>query len=95
MENNGNHSQKSITVFLTPVARKQLHRLPRQKRVRIDKKISLLLVDPLVGKFLQGELFGLRVVRVWPYRIIYHFRIRDRVLEIMRIEHRQSVYKRR
>lgn len=93
--NNQNSSQSQVTTFLTPAARKELGRLPKQKQTAIDKKIASLIADPLSGKLLQGEFFGLRAVRVWPYRIVYHFNIRKRLLEIMRIEHRQSVYKKR
>jgi len=85
--------QKRATVTITPKARKQLSRLPKDKQFQIDRKIPFLRDNPLLGKMLEGELAGYRSVRVWPYRIIYRFYPKQQVVEILHIEHRQGVYK--
>ncbi len=36
--------------------------------------------DPFAGKKLQGELYGLYSLRVWPYRIIYS--IEKRIIKV-------------
>lgn len=81
-----------ILKFSTPAV-KQLKKLSQREKIKAWKKIQLLKTDPFVGKKLKGEFEGLRSVRAWPYRIIYHYSPKERLLFIETIEHRQQVYK--
>lgn len=81
-----------IVKFSTP-AQKQLGRLPKTEAAKVWKKIQLLKTTPLAGKKLKGDFEGLRSIRAWPYRIIYHYSAGDKLLFIETIEHRQGVYK--
>ena len=85
--------QKRATVTITPKARKQLSRLPKDKQFQIDRKIPFLRDNPLLGKMLEGELAGYRSVRVWPYRIIYSINKVRQQVEVSSILHRQGAYK--
>ena len=68
-------------------------RLPKSERIKIIKKIHLLKENPYIGKKLMGIFEGLRSLKAWPYRIIYRYSLRDKLLFINTIEHRQEVYK--
>lgn len=74
-------------------ARKQFKKLPKDKQIKVLKKISKLKNDPDAGKKLKGVFKGLRSLKVWPYRIIYRYSSQDKLLFINVIQHRQQVYK--
>lgn len=78
--------------FSSP-AKKQFKKLPLREKAKILKKIQLLKRDPFIGKKLKGEFEGLRSIKTWPYRIIYHYSSSEKLLFIETIEHRQQAYK--
>jgi mRNA-degrading endonuclease RelE of RelBE toxin-antitoxin system len=49
--------------------------------------------NPFAGKKLQGELFGLYCLRVWPYRIIYTIEKRVITVTVVAIGQRKDVYR--
>ena len=69
---------------------KQIKKPPPSERKKVIKKIERLKNDPLAGKVLFGEFFGLRSLRAWPYRIIYE--AKEKTLTIISVSHRQSAY---
>lgn len=74
-------------------ARKELDKIPIHYQKRILAILPIIAADPFVGKKLDGELTGLYSYRVWPYRIIYKIYKKVLVVVIIRIGHRQGVYK--
>lgn len=74
-------------------AQKQLKRLPKSEKLKVVRKIHVLGENPLLGKKLKGEYEGLRSIKAWPYRIIYHYSSEKRTFFVEAIEHRQGVYK--
>lgn len=82
-----------MKVEYSDTARKQLKRLPKDKQIKVLKKIEKLKNDPYAGRKLKGEFEGLRSLKVWPYRIIYRYLTQDKLLFINVIQHRQKVYK--
>lgn len=74
-------------------AKKDLKKIPRQEANKIARKILFLGKSPLEGKRLFGKLEEQYSLRAWPYRIIYQIYQRDEVVLILKIEHRQGVYK--
>lgn len=81
------------SVELRPKARKELARLPREHQRRIGVAIDMLSEDPFIGKKLEGKFRGAWTLRVWPYRIIYRVDQRTITVEVLKIGHRQGVYK--
>ena len=81
------------TLRLHPRAEKDLAKLPEKDRSRILATLERLQLDPHIGKKLQGEYEGYFAVRVWPYRIIYTVFKRELVIVVVRIGHRQGIYK--
>lgn len=80
-------------IILTRKAAKVIEELPNRERRRLSKAIDQLRENPLAGKQLQGTLAGLRSLRVWPYRIIYAADRDTVTVTVLRVGHRQSVYK--
>lgn len=82
-----------MDVVIAKDAQKQYRRLPKIEQMKIKKKFAVLSKDPYAGKKLEGELKGRRVIRVWPYRIIYFFNKDESRVEVSDILHRQGSYK--
>ncbi|CAB4572382.1 unannotated protein [freshwater metagenome] len=76
-------------------AERQLARLPE----RIAAAVVEFLLGPLcenprqVGHPLQRELAGLWSARRGAYRVIYEIDEDERVVDVLRIEHRSDVYR--
>lgn len=74
-------------------AQKQAKKLPEKDRIRVIAAIASLQSDPFRGKQLHGDLDGAWVIRVWPYRIVYTIEKKIITVTVLRIGHRNSVYK--
>jgi addiction module RelE/StbE family toxin len=74
-------------------ALKQLKKLSKDKQLKVLKVIENLKNNPFGGKKLKGEFEGLYSLKVWPYRVIYHYFSKEKLLFINVIQHRQEVYK--
>ena len=72
---------------------KELERLPSDARRRVVAAIDRLAEEPLAGSVLKGEFSGLRRLRVGQYRVIYEAMHQEIVILVVRIGHRQSVYR--
>ncbi|MBI4973074.1 type II toxin-antitoxin system RelE/ParE family toxin [Candidatus Roizmanbacteria bacterium] len=83
-----------MIVNLTKTSQKQFESLPRQEAKKVARKLLNLENTPYVGKKLEGNLSTLYSLRAWPYRIIYRIDPGLKIVTIITIEHRQSVYKR-
>jgi mRNA interferase RelE/StbE len=74
-------------------AQKALKRIPRKMQQKICEEIDRLAINPFMGKKLEGNLGGRYTVRVWPYRIIYRIEKKIVTVYILKIGHRQGVYR--
>lgn len=82
-----------MLVILSKDAQRQYEHLPKTERIKVRKKLLFLEVNPTAGKKLMGELSGIYSLRAWPYRIIYELNRKEKRVEILKIAHRQGVYK--
>lgn len=82
-----------MLVILSKNAHKQYLHLSKVEQIKVRKKLLLLEQNPLSGKLLAGELSGIRSLLAWPYRIIYEINRTEKRVEILKIAHRQGVYK--
>lgn len=80
-------------VVIAPAAVKVLRNLPTTHARRVLAAIDGLRDDPNAGKALQGQLAGLRSLRVWPYRIIYQLHKRVVTITVVAVGHRRDVYR--
>lgn len=74
-------------------AKKDLNKIPLQYQKRIYSVLPILQTNPYAGKKLEGELKGFYGYRVWPYRIIYKIFKKILLIFIVRVGHRQGIYK--
>lgn len=74
-------------------AKKDLKKIPKSEANKISRKIFEMSQLPHSGKKLTGEFKTEYSFRAWPYRIIYEIYNKDQVVFVLRIEHRQGVYK--
>lgn len=81
-----------MEVIYSPKAIKRLKKIGPTEEIKAKKKIAGLLLNPLAGKPLIGELEGLRSLRAWPLRIIYTFDPEKQILQIVTVDYRGSVY---
>ena len=78
---------------IKPKAIKSLARLPKKYQAKIVDAFEILKENPLAGKELDGEFAGIRSLRVWPYRILYVIDDKIITVTVLKIGHRQNVYK--
>jgi mRNA-degrading endonuclease RelE of RelBE toxin-antitoxin system len=78
-------------------AERVLPRLPRGIAAAVvEFMVGPLLDDPhRVGKPLRRELVGYWSARRGAYRIVYSIDADNRIVRVVRIEHRADVYRRR
>lgn len=74
-------------------ASKQIFRLPLRIQEKVDRSFDVIKTNPLSGIKLEGELSDKLKFRVGDYRIIYRFNSKESRVEILKVEHRQGVYK--
>ena len=74
-------------------AQKELQSLPKKEQNRVLAAFDVLRENPIAGKALEGKYKGLRSLRVWPYRILYAIDHNIITVTVVKIGHRQSVYK--
>jgi mRNA interferase RelE/StbE len=68
---------------------KSLH--PEIKR-KIRAALSIIVVEPAAGKALKDELTGLRSFKAGRFRIIYKVAASMRIIEIVAIGPRKTIY---
>ena len=80
-------------VIIVHSAEKALTRIPEREQKKVRRKLKEIALNPFIGKKLQGELAGNYAVYAWPYRIMYRIEQKILTVYIVKIGHRQGVYK--
>lgn len=81
------------TFLISNKTNKEILKLPLQIQNKINKAFSVIKNNPIAGPKLGGELGNNYKFRVGDYRIIYQFRPKESIVSILKVEHRQGVYK--
>lgn len=81
------------SVVVEKQVKKRLIKLPIKIHKRVIESLNLLKVNPLVGIKLHGELDGYYKYRIGDYRIVYSFNAKESTVIVVKLEHRQGVYK--
>ena len=79
-------------VFVPNQCRKFIKTLPEKYRNLAIQSLTELKFDPFLGAPLGRELIGRFSYRFGVYRIVYKIRKKDKVVEVLRINHRSKVY---
>ena len=74
-------------------ADKELCKLPYKIQRRVVKAFDTIKGNPVSGIKLHGELGEYYKFRVGDYRIVYTFNSKESNVSVVKIEHRQGVYK--
>ena len=75
-------------------ARKELKQISRiYEKTAIIEAIDDIKEDPLLGKPLNREFFGMFSYKVGVYRIVYKITEQDKKIIVLRIRHRSTVYR--
>ena len=74
-------------------ANKAIGKFPLWVQNKISKAFDKLKENPLRGEKMHGEISGKYKLRVGDYRIVYKFDSKQSLVEILKIEHRQGIYK--
>lgn len=64
---------------------------PELKR-KIKAALQAILTDPQSGKILKDELEGMRSFRVGKFRVIYRALNKEKLIEILAIGPRKTIY---
>lgn len=80
-------------IIFARLAKKDLNKIARSYKPQILAALFDLKENPHLGKPLKGKFKGFYSLRVWPYRIIYKIEKKRLVILIVRIGHRQGIYK--
>ena len=83
-------------VAIAPAAQRELSKLPRNGRERIDERIRGLAENPRPpgSKKLEGA-DDFHRIRVGEYRIVYQIKDKELLVIVVRIGHRREVYRSR
>jgi len=84
--------ESKYKVVLHRNAAKNLKKIPHPWKQRIIEAIEILEEDAFYGVKLWGDLKNCRKIRIWPYRIIYTIKIKEKLVYILNIDHRQNIY---
>ena len=74
-------------------AEKELNKIPRRDYYSVITALVGLAANPFVGKKLEGKYKDYYSIRVWPYRIIYQINKKEFLVFVIRIGHRQGIYR--
>lgn len=81
------------TFVLPQKVQKSAHKLPKHIQEHLPRALLSIKQNPLIGIKLHGELAGYYKYRIGDYRLVYRFNTKTSKVEVVKIEHRQGVYK--
>ena len=71
---------------------KELKNISRRRRDAVLAALEEIKEDPFIAKPLTRELTGRFSYKIGVYRIIYKINKKDRIVEIITVGHRSTVY---
>jgi len=80
-------------VIIPKRTQKDLKKIDSRYKCRIYEVLNELSINPYSGKKLEGIKNNQFSYRVWPYRVIYEIKQNELVVLVIKIGHRQSIYK--
>ena len=79
-------------VRIPPRVEREIKKLPEKLRRAIIEALTELKIDPYGGKLLRRELTGQHTYHVGGYRIVYKVKELDKVVVILKVRPRLTVY---
>lgn len=72
---------------------KDISKLPSKIQTKIELAFGRIKDNPISGIKLHGQLEQYLKLRVGDYRIVYTFDSKEGTIIVVKVEHRQGVYK--
>ena len=72
---------------------KEISRLPSKIQAKIELAFDRIKDSPISGIKHHGQLGQYYKLRLGDYRIVYSFDARESTITVVKVEHRQGVYK--
>ena len=79
-------------VYLRKDVKKTLLKIPKSMRFRIERFFEELIINPLIGMKMSGDLSNLRKIKVSNYRVVYQIIETALVIEVIEIESRGNIF---
>ena len=84
----------SYSIVFSNTSAKQFQKLSNKKlKERISIALEYIANEPFIGKPLQAEFKGCYSYRVGDFRIIYTFHKENKILNILKVDHRRQSYR--
>lgn len=79
-------------IIIAKNVRKDIFLLKKRYQVAFVNTLKELKVDPKLGKPLTRELVGKYSIKIGAYRLIYKLNQKDRIVNVITVGHRSTVY---
>ena len=83
----------AFKLFLSKKSEKEIRGLEPNNLKRVIESFEKIEKNTFIGKKLKGKLDGFYSVKVWPFRIVYKIIKNKSDILIIRVDHRNQVYK--
>lgn len=80
-------------VNLLNSARKGLKKLDKRFQEKVILSLRLLKTDPFLGEKMSGDFRDSYRIKFYPIRIIYNVDLKNKIITVRAIGHRQGIYK--
>ena len=77
---------------ISPRAERRFKKFPKNYKEAIKEAIETIKEEPFSGKPLSHELTGQFSYKVGVYRIIYRINEKDKLVQIITVGHRETIY---
>lgn len=84
----------NLRISIPPLVAASLKHLHPALKRKIKEALHTIGENPYLGKSLQGNLAGLRSFRATHYRIVYQIASHERLIQIVDIGPRKTIYER-
>ena len=79
--------------IISKKANRDAKKFPLNIHEKLGQAFDKLKENPLSGEKLQGKLKNYYKFRVGDYRIVYRLNSKESLIQVVKIEHRQGVYR--
>lgn len=80
-------------INLSNSARKGLKKLDKRFQEKVILSLRLLKTNPFLGEKMTGDFQDSYRIKFYPIRIIYSVDLKNKIITVRAIGHRQGIYK--
>lgn len=79
-------------VNLLKKAQKDLQKIDKRFQEKIVATLRLLRINPFLGEKMSSSFLGSYRIKIPPMRIVYKVDLKDKIIWVRAIGHRQGIY---